>query len=661
MCHASNSYVVSHQTLAYFKSSCSGPQPLYKGILFKKKKKRPLLGILCRYLSLGGREQVGIHSGTIMSSSTPPSKSQYQHFVPRFILKNFAHLFQPPTEPSPGSKKKRQGRRKKTNGHYPGDPMLNVINLAGATPNIVETPVAKTLGMTDMYRDLRHGANQNHLEEKFSKLESQAGTVISKVRKAFEAGDRDVWITRSERDTLRKFLFIMKYRSSGFYERYHHSDAEGYSSDDRERLLDYMRKKGYKKPVDVWVDNINAMLALKMDPQMKWMEWLREHAYPDDAMWFIAHCQMMYLALCTPSKPDDEFLLTENAYNIHEGPVSYFLDPVTKQMRPGSYTEFHMFSVISPKLMIVLRSCVLPVPEEDADEDTRTWRRNAFEQIAAQHNDPLNVRSMLEDLPISKARNTYTKIVDGKVVLLDGEDGLHRTDHKFCFRFFPISTEHTDRLNFIMLENAYHVSTIVFKSRQAAARTLKEYLTVPCELNGSASFKMIAGSGDDQRLNFLRTLEKIVSDLGSEVVATYQIDKGKFYDPLVMAGQWLKASVPIQNEPTDFTQLYAKLGVPHIFIKSTSVTDNFDRWRPHNAAQGHGSSSQDAQHEDQDRCLVQGSQQQPTRGHASEAGEYVLPATCAAGMALCQTCKVHASFQTRKQCRPSNRCGTASG
>ena len=518
---------------------------------------------------MSGRATGGIHGGTTMSPSSSPTKSQYHHFVPRFILRNFAHPFQPPVEPIKHPRKKRNGRRAKNDGHYSGDLMLNVINLAGDTANVVETPVAKTLGMTDMYRDLRDDTNLNHLEEKFSKLESHAAMVINKIRKAFEAGDRDVVITRPERDTLRKFLFIMKYRGLNAHERYYHDDAEGYSSNDRERILEYMRKKGYKKPIDVWFDNIDAMLALKMDPQMKWMEWLREHAYPDDAMWFIAHCQMMYLALCTPSSPDGEFLLTENAYSIHEGPVSYFVDPVTKETKLGSYTEFHQFAVISPKLMIVLRSYLLPVPEEDADEDMRIWRKSAYEQTAAQHNDPLNAPSILEDLPISKARNTYTKIVDGKLVLLDSENGSHRADHKFCFRFFPISTEHTDRINFIMLENSQHVSTIVFKSQEVARRTLTEYLTMPCELNGVSCFKMIAGSGDDQRLNFLRSLEKVASDLGSKVVSTYQIGKGKFHDPLVMAGQWLKASVPSQDRPTDFAQLYAKLGLPHIVIEET--------------------------------------------------------------------------------------------
>ena len=525
----------------------------------------------------------------MMSHISSPKISQYHHFVPRFILRNFAHPFKPPIAPSKGSGKR--NKRKKRDGHRPGEPMLNVIKLDGATAQIVETPVAKTLGIEDMYRDLRGAANQNHLEEELSKLESRAAMVIRKMLKAFEAGDKDVWITRAERDILRKFLFIMKYRSSGFHKRYSHHDAEHYSENDKDRLSEYMRKKGYEKPVDVWFDNIKAMLELKMDPQMKWMVWLREHVYPDDAMWFIAHCQKMYLALCTPSGSVDEFLLAENAYGIHEGPVSCYVDPKTMKMTEGSYTEFHVFAPISPRLMLVLRSFLLPVPEEDAHEETRVWRQSRFEQSAAQHNDPLRVRSIIEDLPIHKARNSYTKIVDGKVVLLEGEDGSLRADHKFCFRFFPISVDHTNRINFIMLEHGYHISTIVYKSQPAAFRTLRVYLTMPCELNGSA-FKVIDDPDDDQRMSFLKKLEKLVGDLGSKGMSTYQPRIKECDDKLGMLGQMLgKSHLSAQDDPTDFMQLYGKLGLSHILSEANTVSNSCVRWNPYYAPQRHGSSS----------------------------------------------------------------------
>lgn len=431
--------------------------------------------------------------------------------------------------------------------------MLHTINLAGNTAEVVEAPVSKTLGMTDMYRDFADVSNQHSLEEKLSRLECRVGGIIGKIRKAFELGEENVWITRPERDILRKFLFIMKYRGLGYHERFSHESAEGYSMDDKERFLKYMHEKGYKKPLDVWFDNIKAMLDVKMDPEQKWIDWLMKHAYPDDAKWFITHEQMMYLALCTPSNQNDEFLLTENAYSIFEGPQSMAINADTNQAECLAYTEFHCFAPISPKLIMILRSFMLPIPEEDANEAIRTSREWWFKQTAIQHMLPLNVDSILRDLPITKARNSYSSLVNGRVVFLDNEDGVPRSHDRFCFRFFPISTQHTDKINTIMLEQSTNVSTIIFKTRQAARNTLKAYLQMPCEISRDTFCKIAV---DNTILVFLRKLEQAVKQLGSNVTAIYQDYVPT--DLLEVFGRSVAHKVPMK--PTGFMKHYQTLG-----------------------------------------------------------------------------------------------------
>jgi len=252
--------------------------------------------------------------------------------------------------------------------------MIYAVDLSKPTAEIVERPVSRTFGMTDMYRDFGNSTNQHYLEEELSKLESRVAQTVSKMRKHFEEGKTEVWITRPERNTLRKFLFIMKYRSSNMHKRFYHQNGQGYSANDREKLLRYMEEKGFKKPVDAWFDNIKGMLELKMDVKDDWIRDFPTVIYPDDAKWFIAHTQMMYLALCTPANKDDEFLLTENAYGIYEGPSSALINPSTGEIDMTPYTEFHKFAVISPKPMMVLRSFLLPVPEEDLNEEIKTYR-----------------------------------------------------------------------------------------------------------------------------------------------------------------------------------------------------------------------------------------------------------------------------------------------
>ncbi len=68
-----------------------------------------------------------------------------------------------------------------------------------------------------------------------------------------------------------KFIFLMKYRGPTFCRRYNHESAAGYDSNDRERMLDYMRKKGFERPIDVWLDNIEAVIDLDMDEELRWI------------------------------------------------------------------------------------------------------------------------------------------------------------------------------------------------------------------------------------------------------------------------------------------------------------------------------------------------------------------------------------------------------
>lgn len=478
--------------------------------------------------------------------------SQYQHFIPRLILNNFSYK-------SSRNGGNRRGNRNGSNQRV--DKLLHTIDLSGPKAKIVTTTVARTLGKVDMYRDFAKAEKQQALEGQLADLlESPAGRVIATIRKRFEAGDKEVWITRPERDTLRKFLFIMKYRSSNMHKRFYHESSEDYADDDRERLLEYMREKGFEKPIDVWFDNIKAILELEMDPSGEWMEEIRKRVYPDDAEWFIHHTQSMYMALCTPSEGDDEFLLTENGYGIHEGPVSGRIDPSSGGFTATSYTEYHVFAAISPRLMIVLRSFLLPNPTEDHIQDVREFRQTMYRLTTNTHNDPNKANSILADLPILKARNSYTEFIDGKLVLRNGEDGTHRANHRFCFRFFPIAKDHVDKINGIMLEESYAISTIVFGSRAGARKIIESYLSAPAR--GESGFKIVSSRPDDRRLIFLRKLEHAVHQMGSNVVAVYHTrnitpTKQEEVDELIARMMELN---PPPGEKSEHMQLYMRLG-----------------------------------------------------------------------------------------------------
>lgn len=168
-------------------------------------------------------------------------RTQYQHFVPQFLLKNFSHIYKPSKDER---KKPKNSEIKDDKRIYRGDRVVNTLDLTEDVPIIQEARVNRILGQMDMYRDNRKpSSEQQHVEQMFSKLECQASVVFRGITKAFDENKNEVWLTRADRDLVRKFLFLLKYRGSGFHQRFYHDTAEDYNSDDREPLRDYWQKR----------------------------------------------------------------------------------------------------------------------------------------------------------------------------------------------------------------------------------------------------------------------------------------------------------------------------------------------------------------------------------------------------------------------------------
>lgn len=184
------------------------------------------------------------------------------------------------------------------------------------------------------------------------------------------------------------------------------------------------------------------------------------------------------------------------------------------------------------------------------------------------HGQPLKANSVLADLPVTKARNSYTRLVGGRVFLLDGEDESHRLYHKFCFRFFPISAEHVNKINCIMLAESYTTSKIVFKSKLLVRKTLEYYLSMPCEQNGVYSYKVFNNVPNSPALMCLRKLEQAAKLLGSNVTAVYHPGSSEVTEEekFEILDQMLSKNLP--EEPTEHLRLYMKLGQPMIMVKS---------------------------------------------------------------------------------------------
>jgi hypothetical protein len=238
-----------------------------------------------------------------MAAST---KSEYQHFVPQFLLRNFAHPYKPA-----GARKR--GKRKDENGIYYNESVVRNVDLTANPPVVCEKPVKRILGEMNMYEKDDAGPvpgsnskTRRSLEQMLGQLENKVAAIFQKITKAYKEDVKDkaegtdfgpasVELTRVERDLIRKFLFILKYRGMRFRKRFYHATAEEYDENDRELFLEYMTEKGYTSPLDVWHDNIKAIIDVDMDTEGLWSKELPERMYHMDAQWFISHTDFYYM------------------------------------------------------------------------------------------------------------------------------------------------------------------------------------------------------------------------------------------------------------------------------------------------------------------------------------------------------------------------------
>ena len=450
-----------------------------------------------------------------ISQATPSQRPPYHHFIPRFLLSNFA-VFKNPGRIVP----KTSARTKKP---APKPQKLAILDLKSG--QFEQGDVADTFGIFDLYRDLDEASrDQYELEKRVSTLENDASKILRTVVQMYDAGKKEVQCLRKDRDLLRRFLFIMMYRNSGFARRFGKS-REDYDSDDRQSMLAYMDDKGFQTPKDVWFADIRAFLEVDLtkDPG-DLFEDIKQRAYPMDAEWFFAHMQTFFLAFCTPKNAGDEFLLTQNSYSVFEGPSS-----------PGVWTDYHRFAPVSPKIMIVLRSCLLPSTGVGEGEDAK---QVLLEKMKSMHIDPSRAGSFLEDLPITRARTNYSRVVNGRVELLPTK--MSREKHIFYFPFFPLDHDHVQRINMICLEQASDTMKIVYKSSESLRTALDFYLpdktpgfkavyrTAPhnpkyLPLDPQQDGQTSNTRTEDKLLPYLQLLQKVAKQLGSTVKLEYGI------------------------------------------------------------------------------------------------------------------------------------------
>ena len=322
--------------------------------------------------------------------------------------------------------------------------------------------VGRSYGIPDMYKDVDH-ESAYRVEELLSKLESSAAIIYHRIKKVHESGESNFSITRKDRNILRKFLFVMRYRSHIFWSKYT-GTIDTYQHSDRSRLIEFLKERSITDPRKVWLRNLEVIIRTEVDADREWLQTIGREVFGDDANMYVFHMSESYMAFCEPQSSEDEFILTDNGFGIFEGPVVYDTVNLKSTGADGSpprlgdptYTEFHKLAPLSPRLILVLRSNYL--------RDEPIWKRR--KKISSQFDALPGAVSLLQDLPIKPPKIHYW--LPGK------SKPVHTLEDKFFFEIYKVKTEQIHVINGLMLQEA--VRSITWVSDESLVKSLHSFL-----------------------------------------------------------------------------------------------------------------------------------------------------------------------------------------
>lgn len=382
------------------------------------------------------------------------------------------------------------------------NPVVNFYSLKTASRGTRN--VSDCYGNLAMYKDLSAADDTEHIETALSVLEGKAARIIKRVLDTQSSGGIAVKMTRSERNDLRKFVFVMMYRGQKFWRKWSKS-IEEYDSADKGELIPWMAERGFEKPIQVWLHNLRLILDCEIDLERNWARRMMDEMFPPDATWFVSNMQMFYAAFCQPQDLEtDEFILSENAFGIHEGPTRMYYPLLGAAgilgAQTGEFHEWHKFVPLAPNLMLVLRSNLLRKTVEAERE------RRMMANLPG--GDLLNTPSILEGFDIPHATPGYQR--PGAVRY------EYKDDDVFLFPMVKLPPRCVHLINMVILQEAK--ASLTWKTDEILAKQIVSYIEEPLFNYDEQSYAVAPEYQDAQvRRNKLlmlaRELEGSISDL----------------------------------------------------------------------------------------------------------------------------------------------------
>jgi hypothetical protein len=375
---------------------------------------------------------------------------QYHHYIPQFVLRFFA-CEQPPSPTTPPNSKPASRSQRKKRRHQQ-EVFVNYYEIESQKTEAKDTK--RIYGHYNNYTvDVaEEDRDPNHVEKALGTLENKASRICKNILQAQQAGKPTFSICRADKDNiLRKFLYVMLYRGK-FFGDMHNKSIEDYNESDKERVVAFMREKGFRNPKQLWAHHLRVIMETTVDPSGTWKDTVRKEMMFDNAEHYISHFADFFLTIVQPDSDTDEFIITENCFGIFEGRVE-FDTPYGQQ-----HFIYHVLAPISTRLALVLRRTILL--DDPMNHAMRVLMESGRCSLPGM---PPLLPSMLADLPVTIANAPW------KTEFITSTRPRLRATDEFIHSIAKISTRHVHKINSIMLAEAKCAITYVSEASMAAS------------------------------------------------------------------------------------------------------------------------------------------------------------------------------------------------
>ncbi|KAG0360392.1 hypothetical protein BG005_010867 [Podila minutissima] len=281
------------------------------------------------------------------------TRTQFHHYIPRFILKTFADNFSQSTTvfitdtsstyPSGLTLGKARKLRPKERPSY----NINVYRVEDHT--MEPTDVARAYGAEDMYRDVTE-ADCMKFEKLLAKHESTSATFIRQIWNEEE----DLSLTRTQLMDMKKFLVVMMYRNESRRSQYSNQRFDLVTEISVKRHMDH---KKFSSAQIVWFENLKWIIETPVEDILKeFRKALVARAESERPTALLSPYQgpihvpeledfgflmTETIACIWQAEAGSEFILSENCFGAWEGDIGIM---------------FHNFFIVSPRFAVVLVS-----------------------------------------------------------------------------------------------------------------------------------------------------------------------------------------------------------------------------------------------------------------------------------------------------------------